>query len=96
MWTMLRMEPLKPLHFRRQVQIGPYYADFASLKAKLVIEIDGSQHYYEKAFAYDERRTRFIEGEGYRVIRFTSIDVGRELSGVYQVVLAAVGLEERH
>lgn len=96
MWNMLRMEPLKVLHFRRQVQIGPYYADFASIKAKLVIEVDGSQHYCEEALAYDERRTRFIEGEGYRVIRFTSIDVGRELGGVYQAVLAAVGLEEEH
>ena len=94
MWNMLRMEPLKGQHFRRQVQIGPYYADFASLKAKLVIEVDGAQHYYNEAFAYDQRRTHFIEGAGFRVIRFTSIDVGRELSGVYQAVLAAVGLEE--
>ena len=93
MWTMLRAEPFKPFHFRRQVQIGPYYADFASLKVKLVIEVDGSQHFEDEAIAYGERRNRFVEAEGYRVLRFTTIDVLRQMDGVSIAVMDALGLE---
>ena len=55
MWNLLRTAPFKALHFRRQFAIGPYYADFASFKARLVIEVDGSQHYEDAAIAYDAR-----------------------------------------
>ena len=43
LWAMLRTEPFKALHFRRQMPIGPYYVDFVSVRMKLVIEVDGSQ-----------------------------------------------------
>jgi very-short-patch-repair endonuclease len=75
------------------VQIGPYYADFASVRAKLVIEVDGSQHTEESAIAYDERRTRLIESEGYRVLRFNTLDVLQHLDGVFDVVFDAAGLK---
>jgi very-short-patch-repair endonuclease len=91
MWNMLRIEPFKTLHFRRQMQIGPYYADFASFRARLVIEVDGSQHTEDLAVAYDARRTRIIEAEGYTVLRFATTDVLHHLDGVHATVLAAVG-----
>jgi very-short-patch-repair endonuclease len=92
MWTMLRAEPFKPFHFRRQMQIGPYYADFASFKAKLVIEVDGSQHYEDDAIAYDTRRTQVMEEAGYRVLRFATTDVLRHMDGVSIAMTDALGL----
>ncbi|MGV3730913.1 MAG: endonuclease domain-containing protein [Sphingopyxis sp.] len=79
MWRALR-EAFPPAKFRRQQALGPYFADFASHAARLVIEIDGGQH--GEAVAYDEARTRFITGEGYKVIRFWNDDVMTNLEGV--------------
>ncbi len=91
MWAMLRAEPFKELHFRRQMQIGPYCADFASVRTGLVVEVDGSQHYEDDAAAYDARRTGMIEALGYGVVRFATTDVMHRLDGVHAVLLAAVG-----
>jgi len=85
MWRLLY--PLRQTHnFRRQVPLGPYYADFACHSLGLVIKIDGDTHGSEQARAYDTTRTRFIEAEGYRVIRFTNVDVLSNPEGVLQVV----------
>ena len=67
-------------HFRRQVQIGPYIADFVSHKAKLVIEVDGGQH-AERA-TYDAERTKVFEAHGYRVVRYWNNDVLSNIDGV--------------
>ena len=79
MWRALR-EAFPHAKFRRQQALGPYFADFASHAARLVIEIDGGPH--GEAVAYDEARTRFIEGEGYKVIRFWNDDVMTNLESV--------------
>jgi very-short-patch-repair endonuclease len=84
MWTALR-EKIPGAKFRRQVPIGPYYADFLCFSAKLVIEVDGGQH--GEAQDYDARRTAFIEGKGYRVIRFWNNDVLENIDGVIAVVI---------
>src|SRR3546814_1853268 len=60
--------------WRRQVPIGHYIADFASHRCRLVIELDGEQHAF--AAEQDAQRTRFIESEGYRVMRFWN-EIGR-------------------
>ncbi|AOH84112.1 hypothetical protein AWL63_09185 [Sphingomonas panacis] len=70
--------------FRFQVPLGVYHADFCSHRARLVIEIDGGQH--ADTAAKDEKRTRFIEGEGYRLIRFWNNDVMTNIEGVIAVV----------
>jgi very-short-patch-repair endonuclease len=70
--------------FRFQVPLGPYYADFCSHSAKLVIEIDGGQH--GEAIGYDEARTKFINKEGYQVIRFWNNDVKTNLDGVLTMI----------
>ncbi|RZL93913.1 MAG: endonuclease domain-containing protein [Variovorax sp.] len=78
----LRDRRLAGHKFRRQRPIGPYFADFACLDAKRVIELDGAQH--SEAVAYDDARTRAMESEGFRVLRFwnnevlTQIDLVRE------------------
>jgi len=64
--------------------LGPYFADFCSHGAKLIVEVDGDTH--AKTIEYDAERTRFLESEGYRVIRFTNPDVMRNLEGVLTVI----------
>jgi len=82
------MEPFKSFHFRRQVQLGPFYADFASHRARLVVEIDGSQHFTDDEQAYDKRRDAFMHRQGYRVVRFNTLDVAKNLEGVHAAIAA--------
>ena len=81
LWWHLRYRlGLEGTHFRRQVRFGNYIADFVSHGAKLVIEVDGGQH-DEHALA-DAERSRFIERQGYRVLRFWNNDVLKNIDGV--------------
>jgi len=91
MWNVLRREPLACLHFRRQVEIGPYYVDFVTHAPRLVIEVDGRQHFTHAEEHYDNIRDAFLASRGYRVLRFTSADVLNDLDGVLAAILAAVG-----
>jgi very-short-patch-repair endonuclease len=90
MWDLLRMEPLRAYHFRRQVPLGPYYADFASHSARLVIEVDGWTHSTEAEVAYDRRRDAFIRNEGYGILRVVNVDVMENPDGVVTVVMDAL------
>lgn len=92
MWNALRS--LRPLgfHFRRQVPLGPYYADFASHHPKLVIELDGDTH--ASSAQYDAARDTFIRGEGYRVVRIPNHEVMSNLDGVMTAVMLKLGTPE--
>lgn len=83
LWQGLR-DAFPDAHFRRQVPLGPYFADFASHRHHLVIEVDGGQH--GEAQANDDARTRYIAGEGYRVLRFWNNDVLDNLDGVLTTI----------
>ena len=72
--------------FRHQVPFGPYHADFCSHTAKLIIEVDGETHAGREA--HDAARTRFLNGEGYRVIRFWNNDVMQNIDGVIAEIAA--------
>ncbi|WP_446325512.1 endonuclease domain-containing protein [Blastomonas sp. CACIA14H2] len=85
MWTLLR-ENFPEARFRRQVPLLQYIADFASHRVRLVIEVDGSQHDVQ----VDAARTAAIEGQGYRVIRFTNYDVLTAEEGVFMVIDSAI------
>ena len=87
-WSMLKSDQFKPFHFRRQVQLGPYYADFASHGMKLVVEVDGSQHFTDEAEAYDARRDAYMRARGYRILRFSTLDVMTNLDGVHIAISA--------
>lgn len=65
-------------------------ADFYCAEAKLVIELDGSQHYEDRNIKKDADRTAFLEGYGLRVIRIPNNDVGRNFCGVCEYIDAAV------
>lgn len=90
LWRVLR-ENFPGYHFRKQVPFGPYIADFASHGAKLVIEVDGGQHAEQQA--YDAKRTAFLEGEGYAVLRFWNNDVLANTEGVMTQI--SLSLRER-
>ena len=73
-----------PVRFQRQKVIGSYIADFYCHAAKLVIEIDGSQHYEAGGQAYDEERTAALEHSGLEVLRFSNRDVNTSFRAVCQ------------
>ena len=79
-----------PVRFSRQKVLGKYIADFYSAEAKLVIELDGSQHYEDRNVKKDADRTAFLEGYGLRVIRIPNNEVGRNFRGVCEYIDAAV------
>jgi very-short-patch-repair endonuclease len=89
LWLRLRHDiKLVGSHFRRQAAIGPFIVDFASRKAKLVIELDGGQHDWQQAA--DVSRTQRIEAAGYRVLRFWNNDVLGNLEGVLNEIQSAL------
>jgi very-short-patch-repair endonuclease len=87
-WHLRHRMKLPNSHFRRQVRFGSYIADFANHAARIVIEVDGSQHATRSAA--DSERTKFIEREGYRVLRFWNNDVLRNIDGVLEAIQSAI------
>jgi very-short-patch-repair endonuclease len=83
-WELLRDRRLSGVKFRRQHPIGPYFADFACISKKLVIEIDGEHHAYQKEA--DQRRTAFMERLGWRVLRFWANEVRENPEGIWQAI----------
>ena len=83
-----------PLQFRRQYIIGNYIVDFYCHKAKLVVELDGSQHYEPEEAEKDRIRTEHLQSLGLRVIRFTNLEVQRQFSAVCETIHAACGNPE--
>ena len=67
-WERLRRKQLNGARFRQQVASGPYIVDFVAVNARLVIEVDGSQHDENQKF--DAKRTHYLESLGFRVLRF--------------------------
>ena len=66
--------------------MGRFIVDFYCPKQKLVIELDGSQHFETDAMAYDRERTQYLEGLGCRVVRFTNAQVDNQFSSVCQQI----------
>ncbi|HUT48466.1 MAG TPA: DUF559 domain-containing protein [Alphaproteobacteria bacterium] len=88
LWSRLRRRQLAGYRFRRQVPIGPYFADFASHEAKLIIEVDGGQHAINAEA--DRRRTLRMEADGFRIIRFWNNDVLTNTGGVVEAIQTAL------
>ena len=75
-----------PLQFRRQYVVGSYITDFYCHKAKLVVELDGSQHCTPEMKEYDEKRTAYLQSLGLCVLRFSNLDVMRRFRGVCEAI----------
>ena len=80
-----------PVRFSRQKVLGRYIVDFYSAKAKLVIELDGSQHYGAEQVAKDAERTAFLNGDGLQVIRIPNHEVSENFEGVCAYIDVVVG-----
>jgi very-short-patch-repair endonuclease len=94
LWWHLRQLPLATSHFRRQAAIGPYFADFACHKCRVVIEVDGGGHGQARQMATDRRRTAYLASRGYRVLRFWNNEVLKETEGVMTLIYEAVYQKE--
>ena len=89
LWRHLKADRLAGLNFRRQAPIGNYIADFVAHSCKLIVELDGESHDFEERIRHDERRDRWFESRGFRVLRFTNDDVMKNLDGVALVIAEA-------
>jgi very-short-patch-repair endonuclease len=94
LWSRLRGKQILGVTFNRQKPIGRYIVGFYSFAAKLVIELDGSQHFEPDALAYDFERTKFLESQGLKVIRFDNLQVFNELEGVLSVIYEEVRMRD--
>ena len=90
LWSKLRGLQLEGVKFRRQHPIGNYIVDFVSLSKHLIIEIDGGQHNEEPRKEKDKRRTSWLQGEGYQVLRFWNNDVLTNIEGVFITIQEAL------
>jgi very-short-patch-repair endonuclease len=89
LWEQLRSNKLG-VHFRRQHVIGSYIADFVSLKNQLIIEVDGEYHSAPAQQLLDAERTRYLQGKGYRVIRFTNQKVLTDIESVMSTIIKSL------
>jgi len=83
-WHLLRDRRINGTKFRRQHPIGPYFADFACVSRKLVIEIDGAHH--ADQMEADARRTAVMESLGWRVLRFWANEVVANPEGIWAAI----------
>jgi very-short-patch-repair endonuclease len=90
-WSHLRGRKLEGFKFRRQHPIGEYVVDFYCPAARLVIELDGYSHTFEKQVDYDEARDRWLKSQGCRVLRFSADEgdhefIERVVATIYQTL----------
>lgn len=90
MWKHLRAHRMNGYGFRRQKPIGPYIVDFVCEAARLIVEIDGGQHYQNSGLALDKRRDAFLGSAGYSVMRFDNIEVLTNTTGVLEAIFLSL------
>ena len=86
LWSRLRREQLV-FKFRRQHSIGGYIADFYCPVKKLVVEIDGSQHFEKESKEYDSTRSNYFKGLSIKVLRFTNSEINTNINGVLEKII---------
>ncbi|HEX5124294.1 MAG TPA: endonuclease domain-containing protein [Rhodanobacteraceae bacterium] len=84
LWSHLKSRQIEGCKFRRQHPYGDFILDFVCLERRIVVELDGSQHV--DATTYDEKRSRFLQLAGFRVLRFWNNEVFGEMDGVLEVI----------
>ena len=89
MWSRLRSRQVAGFKFRRQFPIGPYFADFACLSARLIVEVDGEGHTQE----VDERKTAFLTARGFRVLRIPAQEVDDSIEDVIDQIFYALSAD---
>jgi very-short-patch-repair endonuclease len=90
LWSRLRNGLLGGHKFVRQMPIDPYFVDFVCRESKVAVEVDGGTHSTDAEVAKDERRTRHLEGLGYRVFRMSNDDIYRNMDYTLDALLAFI------
>lgn len=85
-WRVLRNRSLDAIKFRRQCGLGGYIVDFFAAEVRIIVELDGNQHYTPEGLVYDAERTAYLEAQGLRVMRFCNARVREDLSGVLKAI----------
>jgi very-short-patch-repair endonuclease len=93
LWQVLRSRQLVGLKFRRQHSIGPFIVDFACVEKKLAVEVDGD--YHDVIVEKDQHRMRWLESEGWTVIRFRNVDVLDDVEAVAIAIGRHLGVDVR-
>ena len=91
LWYHLRAARFRGYKFRRQTPLGRYIVDFVCFEARLIVEVDGGQHVEQQE--YDRQRTAWLEGQGFRVLRFWNTEVLGNVEGVKEMIVRACGGE---
>ena len=94
LWAKIRMKQLKGYQFYRQKPVGDYIVDFFCPRAKLVIEVDGSQHFSDEMTEYDRVRNEYLLSLGLRVLRFTNTDVLKHVESVVESIEKEIPLRK--
>jgi len=85
-WSKIRRKQINELQFFRQKPIGKYIVDFYCPKARLIIEIDGGQHYLGQNIIADQKRVDQLSKLGFRVVRFTNLDILKNINSVVEKI----------
>ena len=86
LWSRIRLKQLRGRWFYRQKPVGEYIADFYCPGARLVVEVDGGQHFNDEIIEYDRVRNEYMASLGLRVLRFTNQEVLTNIKGVLEVI----------
>ena len=90
LWLRLRRKQLMAVHFYRQKPLGNYVVDFYAPRAKIVVEVDGSQHHVPAAMKADAVRDEYLSRLGLNVLRFDNLQVLRETESVLNTIRIAI------
>jgi very-short-patch-repair endonuclease len=91
LWSRLRGRQIHGVQFYRQKPLGQYIVDFHSPAARLVVEVDGSQHFEEAGQLRDRQRDAYLESKGQKVLRFDNLQVLKETEAVLETIFGVVG-----
>ena len=90
LWPRLRRKQIMDVRFYRQKPLGPYIVDFYAPKAKIIVEVDGSQPMEESAEQKDAQRDKYLKNQNLSVLRFNNLQVLQELDSVVEVIYQTV------
>ncbi|MBI3247538.1 MAG: DUF559 domain-containing protein [Deltaproteobacteria bacterium] len=90
LWSRLRRKQLLGVQFYRQKPLDRFIVDFYAPRVRLVVEVDGSQHFGAEQVEYDSQRTAVLESQGLRILRFTNLEVLQETEAVVEAIYGAV------
>ena len=82
LWKKIRNKQLLNIKFRRQYSIGNYIVDFYSAELKLAIELDGETHFTKDNIEYENKRTKYIESLGIKIIRYSNYEIINNFEGI--------------